>query len=72
MCLDLIKKGETPACVASCMMRALKFGPIEELRAQYGDAVTELPCFPAVETGPNQLIKARANALETAFEEKNI
>ena len=72
MCLDLIKKGETPACVASCMMRALKFGPIEELRAQYGDAVTELPCFPDGGTGSNQLIKARANALETTFEEKNI
>ena len=43
--LELIEKGETPACVASCMMRALKFGPIDELKALYGDAVTALPCL---------------------------
>ena len=71
MCKDLIDKGEEPACVSSCMMRALKFGPIDELRAQYGsDLVTELPCFPDGETGPNFLIKARNCAKETEFEEK--
>lgn len=71
MCKDLIDKGEEPACVSSCMMRALKFGPIDELKAQYGsDLVTELPCFPDGETGSNFLIKARNCAKETEFEEK--
>ena len=72
-CRDLVAKGEQPACVASCMMRALHFGPIDELRAQYGDdLVSALPCYPDGETGPNFLVKARACALEEAFEEKTI
>lgn len=71
MCKDLIEKGQAPACVASCMMRALKFGPIDELKALYGDAVTALPCFPDGATGPNMLINARECAKEAAFEEKN-
>ena len=71
MCKDLIDKGEAPACVSSCMMRALKFGPIDELKAQYGaDLVTELPCFPDGGTGSNFLIKARACAKDASFEEK--
>ena len=71
-CLDLVRKGRAPACVESCMMRALKFGPMDKLRAEYGaDAVTELPCFPDGGTGPNFLVKPRRAALETEFEEKN-
>lgn len=71
MCKDLIEKGEEPACVASCMMRALKFGPVDELKAKYGDAlVTALPCFPDGGTQPNFLINARECAKETAFEER--
>jgi anaerobic dimethyl sulfoxide reductase subunit B (iron-sulfur subunit) len=71
MCKDLIDQGQEPACVASCMMRALKFGPVDELKATYGeDLVTELPCFPDGGTKPNFLIKAAACALEADFEEK--
>jgi anaerobic dimethyl sulfoxide reductase subunit B (iron-sulfur subunit) len=36
-CLDLREKGEEPVCVTSCPMRAIEFGPIEELRAKYGN-----------------------------------
>lgn len=32
MCYDLIKKGQEPACVASCPQGAIKFGRQEELR----------------------------------------
>lgn len=71
MCKALIDKGEAPACVSSCMMRALKFGPIDELKATYGaDLVTELPCFPDQGTGSNFLIKARECAKDASFEEK--
>jgi len=35
-CLDLISRGENPACVDACVMRCLHFGDIEELRRQYG------------------------------------
>jgi anaerobic dimethyl sulfoxide reductase subunit B (iron-sulfur subunit) len=33
-CVDLIDKGENPACVDACVMRCLHFGDLEELKAQ--------------------------------------
>lgn len=35
-CLDLLEKGENPACVDACVMRCLEFGDIESLRQKYG------------------------------------
>jgi len=35
LCIDRIKEGLKPACVAGCIMRALDAGPIEELREKY-------------------------------------
>ncbi len=45
MCIDRLEEGEMPICVHSCSLRALDFGPIEELRKKYGnlDALDELP-----------------------------
>ena len=37
MCYARLTQGLTPICVLSCSMRALEFGPIEELRQKYGD-----------------------------------
>ena len=39
MCIDLVAAGKQPICVESCPLRALEFGPIEELRAAHPDAV---------------------------------
>ena len=36
-CLDRLVEGKKPACVDSCPMRTMDAGPIEELRAKYGD-----------------------------------
>ncbi|MFC2002194.1 FAD-dependent oxidoreductase [Chloroflexota bacterium] len=36
-CLEDWEQGDKPICVRSCTMRALDAGPIEELRAKYGD-----------------------------------
>ncbi len=36
-CPDRLAEGKKPICVAGCPMRALDSGPIEELRAKYGD-----------------------------------
>ena len=59
-------------CVASCMMRALKFGPVEELKEKYGaDLVTELPCFPDGGTDPNFYINPSRFAQAEDFTEKN-
>ncbi len=44
-CEDLLAQGEQPACVAACVMRALDFGELDELRAKYGvvNAIEPLP-----------------------------
>ena len=36
-CLDKLAENKPPICVAACPMRALDAGPIDELRAKYGD-----------------------------------
>jgi ferredoxin len=36
-CLEEWEKGKQPMCVRSCTMRALDAGPMEELRAKYGN-----------------------------------
>jgi anaerobic dimethyl sulfoxide reductase subunit B (iron-sulfur subunit) len=38
LCLERLITGEQPICVASCPMEAIDVGPLEELRAKYGDA----------------------------------
>ncbi len=37
MCIDRVEKGQLPICVRSCSMRALEFGPLDELRKKYGE-----------------------------------
>jgi anaerobic dimethyl sulfoxide reductase subunit B (iron-sulfur subunit) len=61
-CMDLLEKGEEPACVAACPLELIQFGPIDELRKKYGllAQVNGLP-DPAV-TRPNIVIKPNKNA----------
>jgi anaerobic dimethyl sulfoxide reductase subunit B (iron-sulfur subunit) len=40
MCFDRLEQGGIPICVASCSMRALEFGPIEDLVKKYGNLRT--------------------------------
>lgn len=61
-CIDLISAGENPACVGSCPMRAIEYGPIEELRAKYGN-VSDIKGLPNSSiTKPNLIITAHRNA----------
>ncbi len=45
MCIDRISNGDLPVCVSGCPMRALDFGPIDEIIARYGDVreIDEMP-----------------------------
>jgi len=37
LCFDRLEEGKKPICVEACPLRALDAGPMEELRAKYGD-----------------------------------
>ncbi len=36
MCIDRIKESKSPICVLSCSMRALEFGPLQQLMDRFG------------------------------------
>jgi anaerobic dimethyl sulfoxide reductase subunit B len=60
-CIDLQEKGEEPVCVSSCPMRAIEFGPIEDLRKKYGN-VSQIKGMPSPETKPNLVITPHRDA----------
>ena len=37
MCIDRLEQGLKPICILSCSMRALEFGPLDDLREKYGN-----------------------------------
>ena len=49
MCIDRLRAGNKPICVLSCSMRALEFGPLDELQAKYGklDHLEDMPYAPS-------------------------
>lgn len=55
-CSERLARGEKPLCVAACPLRALDFGPIEELRAKYGNTAAVAPLPLAAMTRPNLVI----------------
>ena len=63
-CKSLRDKGQNPACVDACIMRALQFGDLDELEKAYGPGlVSELPFTPKADvTDPSLLVKAKPAA----------
>jgi len=61
-CVDLIDQGEKPACVNACPMRALDFGPVEELKEKYGDRASVFPMPGPELTRPALIIKPHPSA----------
>lgn len=63
-CKQLRENGEEPACVASCIMRAIEFGDFDELQAKHPDTVRDLSILPdSSETEPCTLIAANPTAV---------
>lgn len=59
-CLDLLTRGEAPACIAACPMRAMEFGLLEELQARHPEAVPYNSIVPGdKKTLPSFLVKVR-------------
>ena len=55
-CTRRVAEGGAPVCVEACPLRALDFGPIDELREKYG-AVADVPPLPdATATSPNLVL----------------
>lgn len=73
-CADLRALGETPACVASCLMRCIDFGDRDALISKYGlGLVRQLPILPnASATQPNLLINPKPVALSSNFRKVEI
>lgn len=69
MCASRIAEGKKPICVESCPLRALDCGPIDELRAEYGDVVAIAPLPDPSETNPSVVITAPKDAREFSSEE---
>lgn len=74
MCKDLTDKGDNPACVDACVMRCLKWGDLEELKAVYGNAsVSDLPILPKSSiTNPLILIRPKTIAMQKDFRQKEV
>jgi len=58
-CIDLRKNGEDPVCVSSCIMRAIEFGPIDELRAKYGSNANIKGIPNSAITSPNLVLTVK-------------
>lgn len=63
LCLDVIERGEVPACVAACPMRAIEIGFLSEIAARPGAtlSIRDLPSPEA--TRPACRYKVRKEAL---------
>ena len=63
LCIESIKAGFKPVCVAVCPARALDAGPMDELKAKYKNAVISTNNFNNMEKikkqHPNILFKAK-------------
>jgi anaerobic dimethyl sulfoxide reductase subunit B (iron-sulfur subunit) len=64
-CYERLDEGLKPICVEACPLRALDFGPVEELQAKYGDLGSVAPLPAAGFTSPILVIKPNPNARPT-------
>jgi anaerobic dimethyl sulfoxide reductase subunit B (iron-sulfur subunit) len=58
-CIDKVRNGEMPSCVAACSTRCLMFGEADDLRSTYSSqgGTSDLPVLPSSSmTGPNFII----------------
>ncbi|UYM15170.1 DMSO/selenate family reductase complex B subunit [Endozoicomonas euniceicola] len=61
-CYERVATGQQPVCVESCPLRALEFGPIDELRARYGNRADIAPLPDPTLTNPSVIIGTSRNS----------
>ncbi len=60
-CHDRVDQGLNPACVDACIVRAIEFGPLEEVERRHPEAVQSIPVLPdPKQTNPSIRIQPRA------------
>ena len=59
-CAERVAAGKQPVCVEACSMRAIEFGPIDDLRAAHGDVDTLGTLDDS--TGPNVVFSLHRDA----------
>ncbi|MFC1964062.1 FAD-dependent oxidoreductase [Chloroflexota bacterium] len=59
LCAERWSEGKKPICVDACPLRALDAGPIEELKAKYGDAQTAAGFVYSDRVQPSAIFKPR-------------
>lgn len=65
MCADYRAQGKNPACVDSCIMRAIEWGPIDELKQKHPDAISDFVGLPdASITRPNIIYTPHRHAVK--------
>lgn len=67
-CKDQLERGEDPYCVRVCALRALKYGDIDELRAEYGEGNVEIAPLPPNTTEPSLVLNPHAQAVPGSAE----
>ena len=60
-CFERVEEGKKPICIESCPLRALEFGPIDELRAKYGSRANVAPLPDPKLTNPSLIIATSRN-----------
>jgi len=58
-CLDRLAQSQKPICVEACPMWALDFGPLEQLKAKYGDRNEAVGFVYATEIKPSIIFKPK-------------
>ena len=62
-CHPRIDEGLQPACVEACPLRAIEFGPVDELERRHPGCVSTVPVLPDPSlTGPSLRLQPRADA----------
>lgn len=59
LCLDRLMENKKPICVTACPMRALDAGPMDELKAKYGDLKETKGFVYSAETKPAIIFRSR-------------
>jgi anaerobic dimethyl sulfoxide reductase subunit B (iron-sulfur subunit) len=62
LCLDRAVEHKKPICVEACPMRALDAGPLEELKAHYGNIQGVEGFTYSKKTKPSIIFKPRYNS----------